>query len=168
MRVLVVSPYATDFGLSVFYHRAFAQLGLESSFEAVRNRPPWTSLSERLLIKLAQRSQPIRELINRSNVERLLQRVAQIQPDLIFIIQGDDFSPQVVHDLRTLAKGPVFLYYSDHPFVSAGPTSFFWQTLPLYDCVFTFLPFLAPYLYQRGARRVEYLPFAFDPDTHVH
>lgn len=170
-RVFIISPYVANHGLSIFYQSAFQQIGCETYFEAIIPYTPWLSPWRKKCKSFLQRRLVfIRDIELKNQYERILKNIKLFCPDLVLIIQGDDVSSVFIERIRTISrdsKGPlVFLYYSDNPWVSANPPSYFWETIGLYDCIFTFAKFLIPHLYHAGSRRVEYLPFAYNPNIH--
>lgn len=166
MRILIISPYDSEFGLAKFYHKAFQKLGHEAIFSPIFGAAPWMSRWSRVVMSLCSRKSQFRDLIVAPRLNAILHLSSKVRYDLVFVIQGDALPPRFLLRLRETTSAQLFLYYSDNPWTSAQAESHFWSDLPLWDCVFTFHRCLIPGLYQRGARRVEYLPFGYDPDTH--
>lgn len=77
--------------------------------------------------------------------------------------------PVVRDTLSRLRAANIFTvnYSTDDPFNAASRSSWFLQSLPSYDAVFTPRHANESDLKQLGCRHVQYLPFAYDPDLWV-
>ncbi len=98
---------------------------------------------------------------------RELSKIAEIiKPDLSLVIKGEYVFPKT---LKTLKKyGLVFNFNPDDPFDSTNKTKWIIESLPVFDCYFIWDKNLMRKIKKFGAKRVEFLPFAFDPKTHRH
>lgn len=167
MKILVVSPYKHKIGLASFYFNAFKEIGIETEFFALRDQATWESYFEKIVSHLSARILSIKKIIYKQSFTNLLNRINKFNPDLIFVVQGDDLATEVLKEVKKNFKSKIFLYYSDNPWISTARFhSYLWNNLPLFDCVFIFTKHLIPHLYFRGANKVEYLPFGFDPSIH--
>jgi spore maturation protein CgeB len=102
-------------------------------------------------------------MINR----RLPERVRAHRPDVVLVFKGLLVDRDTVDAIRR--QGPfVACLNTDNPFnpsvTSSRPQ--LRRALPSWDCYFSWGKFLVERLYSIGARRVEYLPFAWDPNRH--
>lgn len=97
---------------------------------------------------------------------RLLPLARALQPDAIFILGGRDFRASVLERVKRFSNGALLNWNTDNPLNEANSSADLLAAIPLYDCHFTWGRFLIPELTRLGARRVEYLPFCYDPALH--
>jgi len=111
------------------------------------------------------RKRRIQRLISFIVGKNLIDKVNRFAPDMVFILKGESISPKILEKIRR--KGIIlFNWNPDNPFNMATSTKEYLKSIPIYDCHFTWGRFLIERLLDEGARRVEYLPFAFDPEFH--
>jgi spore maturation protein CgeB len=99
----------------------------------------------------------------------LIARVRHSHPDLVLVFKGIELSCRTLEDLRRLPGRPVLVNWNpDSPFdTTASNTSRqLVESIQLYDIYFIWDRDLFAPLREAGARRVEYLPFGYDPDVH--
>ncbi len=162
LRVLLIGEDAPN-ALAGSYKRAFEKLGLRvvhyCDRRGIENALPGGRL--RGLRRYVQRlAVPV---FNR-NLRRDLGAQAA---DLVMVIKGQHILPETIAFLRESAGAPVVNYYPDDPFCARhtnriGERSVFGE----YDVCFTFQRHRVPDYEAEGARRVEYLPVAYDPTLH--
>lgn len=110
-----------------------------------------------------ERRSGLRDLQARRSGKRLIAAARRTKPDFILIDSGYMLRAGEMATLRTLGI-PVVTWLLDDPLRQGWKA--FTQTLPLYDCIFTFDPaYVQPYR-AAGARRVAYLPCACDADIY--
>ena len=97
-----------------------------------------------------------------------INKVLDIKPELIFIIKGAFIIPETLSYIKNKINTKLFCYNPDNPFnLNKGASNEnIRESIPFYDCYFIWGKFLIPELVKAGAKRVEYLPFAYDPDLH--
>jgi spore maturation protein CgeB len=97
----------------------------------------------------------------------LLEKIRENKPDLIFIIKGWFYHPKTIKKIKTIApNAQLFCFHPDNPFNTwHHSTSNEWirESIPYYDVNFIWGKFLIERLYKKRAKRVEHLPFAYDP-----
>jgi spore maturation protein CgeB len=73
---------------------------------------------------------------------------------------------ELLRDLADRSGALLYCYHPDNPLSPhrSHSNKNTHALIPIADCYFTFLRHMLPSLKQAGARRVEYLPFAYDPD----
>jgi hypothetical protein len=98
--------------------------------------------------------------------DRLLQAASAFQPDLILVFKGVTIFAQTLGKLKENTHAVLFNFNPDNPFNPPNSSRHLLDSLPVYDCLFIWGKFLMSDLRQTGARRVEYLPFAHDPELH--
>jgi len=161
-----VNPlYAGSFGW--YWIKALRQLGhtVETATifqSAVGNERPvllsWSdSFKKRLGIKkwCAQKTGSI-----------LFAKCKEYNPDLVIVDSGYLLSAQALARIKEELRIPLVSWLLDDP-VRQGLKNVV-DSFPLYDCIFTFDPYYVPEYLKLGARRVEYLPCACDPDIYHH
>jgi len=100
---------------------------------------------------------------------RLQAKVKEWAPDLIFVFKGIDLTPETLQVIRKLVPSPLLLNWNpDSPFDfgTSNTSPNLIKSIPLYDVYFTWNADLISPLREAGARRVEYLPFGYDPESH--
>jgi spore maturation protein CgeB len=107
-------------------------------------------------------------IVRRLNA-RLVKRARLVSPDLVLVFKGLHVTSETVDRIRRIGAA-AFCFNPDNPF-NPSVTSTSDQlrdAMPAWDCYFTWGRFLVDRLHSVGARRVEYLPFAWDPERHPH
>jgi len=99
-----------------------------------------------------------------------ISRARKENPELILVIKGWYFSDPMLREIkRQLPQAKLFCFNPDNPFNTwhfSASNNWIRQSIPLYDVYFIWGRFLMEKLKQAGARRVEYLPFGYDPQLH--
>jgi spore maturation protein CgeB len=103
--------------------------------------------------------------VNSSNAE-FVQLAESIKPQLILVVKGTELKAEYLSQLKKSTSCSVFVYHPDHPFISSAQE---WnqnvlECFPIVDCHLVFGKFLIPIFKDHGARRVEYIPFGYDPE----
>lgn len=90
------------------------------------------------------------------------------KPDLIFIIKGAFILPETLNYIKNKINTKLYCFNPDNPFnLNKGASNEnIRKSIPFYDCYFIWGKFLIPELLKAGAKKVEYLPFAYDPELH--
>lgn len=172
VKVLVYGNMWTG-SLEASYARAFAKLGwVVSCFDPQAGRMALHSGGSSLtFLQRVQRkldNGPLKPLQTTLTNHRFARQARLTRPDLIYVVKGAAVTPACLRKLRADCGCPVFVYHPDNPFITSaqGWNRHVLACLPLYDCHLTFGKFLIPEFARGGARRVEYLPFACDPELH--
>lgn len=160
MKVLIVGK-GTKGGVESFILKAFVQLGVESKlldsdsyfsqslanrfFNKIRRVPKYWGL----------------KLFN----EVIIKKVAEFRPDFVLFFKPVLISSSTIVELRKTTK--VFSWYPDYiPFFKTTSVDFF-NSIPFYDCHFSFNFANVEELKKRGAKISLFLPCAADPDCHA-
>lgn len=100
--------------------------------------------------------------------KKLLGVVKNYNPGLIFIHKGQWIFPETLKKIKTNTQALLFIFNPDDPFnPNRGASSgFIRNSISIYDVYFIWSKALIPRLEQAGAKQVEYLPFASDPELH--
>jgi spore maturation protein CgeB len=151
------------------------QVSLESSYRRALERRgsstrvfDWWRDGTSLPRGLAHRPVGGRVAVRGAN-RRLRKLAARARPDVVLVFKGLFVTAETVQAIRRTGALAICLN-PDNPFnpsrTSSGPELL--RAVPSWDCYFIWGRFLVDRLYAVGARRVEYLPFAWDPDLHPH
>jgi spore maturation protein CgeB len=94
--------------------------------------------------------------------------IATLRPDLVFVFKGVMMQPDSLRRAQ-LAGAAVFNFYPDVNLVSHCRRfgNSFLECAPHYDCIFTPKRYHLEPLHRAGARRVEFLPYAYDRECHL-
>lgn len=88
------------------------------------------------------------------------------QPDVIFMPKAENIHSRAVKAAMRRTGAKLVTWYPDHPFKADMTSMSILRNLPRYDIFYIWGRFLVESIRAAGARRVEYLPFAFDPESH--
>ena len=168
MKILViVSDHGTgELGLGYLYAKAFSRLGHEVHLLPVDPSPVHLTLQGRALARL-KRAGPVGRYWSERLETELVKATENYRPDLTIVFRCERLSRDSVSALRSYTRHAVWNVYNDSPLVIPGIAyPGFREALGAYDAVLTAEPFAAPIFYQLGARHVEWLPFAHDPEYH--
>lgn len=149
--------------LGASYERAFIELGHSVIRFDAREMAPYLMSWTRARVprRLTARSLSLRRAGTRSWNLHLLAAVRSVQPDLLFILNGDLLMPETILAARTM-KVPAFVFHADNPFppyIGNHP-----ETLPLAQVVdryFIWSLGLRDRLRRDGVL-ADYLPFGWD------
>jgi hypothetical protein len=116
-------------------------------------------------------SGPIRKVTSRLSAKwvgtKLVDLCAAEQPGLIFIIKGRRIPPETIAAIKRVASTPPLINFNpDSPWDAGNGSPQLIDSISLYDCHFTWSRVLMSRFGVARARRIEYLPFAYDPSLH--
>ncbi|MFH1702691.1 MAG: glycosyltransferase [Nitrospirota bacterium] len=163
IKILLVASFE-PYSLSLSYLRAFKKLDYEpicfdmtEEYEKV-SRLTKNRYTNRIILPYAAR------VMNK----KLLKMVKDCKPDLVFIHKGQLIYTETLKEIKANTRAPLFIFNPDDPFnLNRGASNnFIRNSIPLYDCYFNWSKILTSKLKNAGAQRVEYLPFACDPELH--
>jgi spore maturation protein CgeB len=169
MKILITGSKINS-GLAMSYVRAFRQLNCEIELF------PDNDLYEEGLNVFKNRY--IRGLVHRlfwkffcrPINKKFLGKIEQYNPDLIFILKGLYLAPKTFSEIkRRWPKKALFIFNQENPFnIWNFSYSNTWiiKSIPIFDFYFTWGKFIIKPLQKAGAKKVEYLPFGYDPELH--
>jgi len=102
--------------------------------------------------------------------KEFIEKVRKEKPDLILVLKGWYFKPETL--IKIKKENPnvkLFCFNGDNPFNTwhfSNSNIWIRKSIPLYDCYFIWGKFLIPLIKKSRAKRVEYLPFGYDPYLH--
>ena len=150
----LMRSYATGF------RRAGAAVETYCLLSAFRRGWPYQA------VRIANRVAPD-AMLARFN-RRLLRDLRGKTYDLVLVLKGERIDPVTIEVLRETSKAPWVNFYPDDPFSEARSNrlAFGPATLRAYDLCLTFARHLIPKYRSARVERVDWLPFARDPDQH--
>lgn len=160
MRVLIVGenyPWSSEVG----YAREFRRNNCH--VEIWNNKRPRLFFGNRHWWHMGRGTKAIYDAI--SSIA-FLQKTTAWKPDVIFMPKAENIHSRAVKIAKQRTGAKLITWYPDHPFKADMTSMNILRNLPRYDVFYIWGKFLEESLRAAGAPRVEYLPFAFDPDTH--
>lgn len=187
-RVLLVAPMGPH-SLGRYYERGFRQLGCSvhvfdyetpDRFSAAPSQSPrgWKELVGSVRRKNLEWGRPLTRLRrvfsgvfearrHRSQDIALLETAVDVSPDIVFVINGLHIELARLQDIQTTTGSKLFFFHTeDFLCLPEMHPKLFLKALPFYNCVFTATYENLDEYREYGARRAEFLPFAFDPYDH--
>jgi spore maturation protein CgeB len=95
--------------------------------------------------------------------------VKESKPDVVFLLKGETIFKDALRFVKDTFKPILIQWYPDGPFNVAvkNATRDSIASIPLFDIYYIYAKSLIQPLKDAGGRRVEYLPFCFDPEMLV-
>lgn len=156
-----------EIGLERFYENAFRFLGYEVRIAGIKEG----------ITALEDSRDRIRQRIARIRydgfppdlkAEHLHDLARALKPYLTVVFRGERLRSETIEILDQSSEAGCINIYPDDPFVIPGSSAVqMFDSFRAYSKVFTFSRTLVPVFYQLGARCVEWLPFAYDPQVHA-
>ena len=162
MKVLLLAEQAPG-ALGYSYASAFRSMGFEVESICLRSAGEldfpglrWRGM-RRLMHPLAA-----------GLANRRIRETVKGRADLVLVVKGEQFSAETIAMIRDRTGAVVVNFFPDDPFSDVRSNRLVYgpEVLAAYDICFTFARHLIPSYTASGARRVEYLPFARDPEMH--
>lgn len=171
--VLISAP--KYYGIDTDIQDAFEVLGFRA---LLINQSP-LSMAERIINKIGNELPILKPLSNpflkyyltKENNE-LLAAIYGEKPDLLFIIKGDYIFPRNIAKIKKEISCPVVGYVWDEPFYKPDSNQDdyrkynFQKSVHLYDSILVFDPFYIDEIVRQGAKKVQYLPLATNPNRY--
>ncbi len=99
--------------------------------------------------------------------KRLTTAIEETNPDLVLVIKGRRIAPEILSNAkRILRESPLVNFNPDSPWEPANSSRRLLESIPMYDAHFTWNKQLLPRFQNANAKKVFYLPFAYDPVLH--
>lgn len=173
MKILIVgSDLAMESTMEFYSKRALEALGhsveyfdyLKSPFLGQPEHLPIKSILKSVFRVSPRKILPIYSWIERLKINRnLISFVLSSKPDFMLVFKGAPLLPKTILKIKEELNIPIVNWLPENPFAFLQDDIY-----PVYDCLFMPDTYFIPLLYQKGAKRVEYLAFACDPELHKH
>ena len=98
--------------------------------------------------------------------KELVRKNREFRPDMVIFSGISPFPLPVLRQLKADSGAALGVYLTDDPWNPCHRTGRFFDNIGGYDCIFTTKSVLTDDLIEAGAKKVEYLPFAYDPARH--
>jgi glycosyltransferase involved in cell wall biosynthesis len=166
MKVLL-SGASNEYSLGKYFIRSFKKLDINDIQIFDDEKYYWEDLK---LIKNRYTHKLFWKIFAKRISKKLLVNLYQNRYDLIFIIKGWFYHPEVIKKIKILQpQAKVICFNPDNPFNTwhhGASNDWIRGSIPYYDVYFIWGKFLIDKLYRAGANKVEYLPFFYDPEVH--
>jgi hypothetical protein len=96
-----------------------------------------------------------------------LRAVKSKQPDVIFMPKAENIYHFSVRKAKEITGAKLIVWYPDNPFRGENTSLHVLKNMQIVDIYYIWGKFLVDSITSAGAKRVEYLPFGFDPDLHL-
>ncbi len=151
MKVFIVGEFSKG-ALAVSYLSAFKKLGNEVIKFDIGSRA------------ISRFSFFVTPNLNKAFINGVLRE----KPDLVFVIKGAFILPETLNYIKDKLNTKLYCFNPDNPFnLNKGASNEnIRKSIQFYDCYFIWGKFLIPEILKAGAKKVEYLPFAHDPELH--
>jgi len=159
MKILLVCEYWYGTG-GWQYKKYLEQLGCQVEVFDFRKRAEHPLNSNRMLGILTRR------LTRRRMNREFIATAQRFQPDVTFLLKAETLFESALKRVKTRFTKLLFQWYPDGPFniENRNATKDSIASIPLFDIYFIYARSLITPLMEAGAKRVEYLPFCYDPD----
>jgi len=169
VRVLIIGPTSFPGSLVGSYVRALQKMdntGLLLFDTDKLGKAHWIS-GDTILDRAKRRFAYVFDMMRfRNKLFNFLKEEKDI--DLILDFKTTWLNPNDIMKIKNKTRALLFHFNADSPFdkekSNRHPNLI--KNMPFYDCYFIWHKGLIPKIYDRGAKRVEYLPFAWDPELH--
>lgn len=98
--------------------------------------------------------------------QQFIAEASTFRPHLIFTQKAENIHASAISTVKASTKARFFMWYADNPYHEGVTSMHVLRQLPLCDIHYTWGKFLVEPLKSSGCRRVEYMPFAYDPWMH--
>jgi spore maturation protein CgeB len=107
-----------------------------------------------------------RRLDRRAMSADFVRTVGELRPDVVFLLKGEWISEQALREVKEKYRPVLLQWYPDGPFnvENRNATRDSIASIPLFDIYYIYAKSLIAPLREAGAKRVEYLPFCYDPN----
>jgi hypothetical protein len=173
LKILLIGKVSVFYGLEASYLRAFQKLGAKVFvFDPIMEIPQLIKDDTFKDHIIARTRRFIITRLQHIWADPLLRRYAKVTKfngvDLVLIFKCPWLKSETLLDLKESTRALFFHFNADSPFDKAKANYHpnLIETIPLYDCYFIWHKGLISEIYKVGAKKVEYLPFAWDPELH--
>lgn len=164
---ILISGSNSKYGLAMSYLRAFKKLGINDIEIFADEEEYWQDL-KKLKNRYIHRFfwKIFASRINKEFINKIL----EYKPDLVLVFKGWFYHSKTIKKIKETSPNlKLFCYNPDNPFNTwhhGASNDWIRKSIKYYDVYFIWGEFLIDKLYKVGAKRVEYLPFFYDPEIH--
>jgi spore maturation protein CgeB len=108
----------------------------------------------------------LREFYNVFSSLLFIRKTKIFQPDVIFMPKAENIHWRAVRYVKNNIGAALIVWYPDNPFRAENTSMNILRNLERIDIFYIWGKYLIDPLKASGCRRVEYLPFGFDPELH--
>ena len=164
MRVLYLGPTWRGSNAESF-RRAFEVLGHEVT--GIDTETPFAFYRRSLALRAVRRilGRPLRRHTRRLR-EAALDAARATRPHLVFACKALEFDGNILEDIRRVSGAILVHWHPDDYRNRVNSSSDFAGAIKAYDVLVTPKTFNIAEFLEDGARRVEFVPYAYDPDIH--
>lgn len=160
MKILIIGSTAHH-SLESSSARAFRSLGCD--VEQWDNKRPSPLFGNRNWWRLSRPEKKAFDLL--ASIE-YLRFVERCRPDILFHVKAENIHSYATHRALEKTKARLVVWYPDHPFKADMTSMNVLKSIREAALFCIWGKFLVEPIRSAGAKRVEYLPFAFDPELH--
>lgn len=95
-----------------------------------------------------------------------VRKATEFRPDVLFMPKAENLHSRAVREAKMRTGARLVVWYPDNPFRAENTSMNILRNLERTDIFYIWGRFLIDPLRSAGCLRVEYLPFAFDPELH--
>lgn len=162
-RILLIGSHL-NYNLEYFAKKAAESLGHEVRFFGFKKMLGRSATISRMAITRSSVVRSLSKYCFLNAINEVIQTEAlDFSPDVMLSIKGEIVLPKTVHWMNRAVGCKSALWYPDDPRYFR---SLVCHIAPHYDYIFTASERAKEMYYRIGAKNVEYLPFACDPDVH--
>ena len=162
MKILLVGSF-WHYSLESSYERAFREIGEKVDtfdWDARAAEQPGASVPILGVLR--------RNAISRNVGNQFVEAVKKSEPDIILVFKGRFILPETLLNVkRIVGDRPILNFNPDSPWEPDNATRAITASIGIYDLHLTWNEGLLQQFLATGAKRVEYLPFAYDPALHL-
>jgi hypothetical protein len=164
MRILLLGSKSKN-SLSSSYLRAFKDVGCEVSVFDF-----WGFYKNNFLTKNKIGHRLFWRILSIPLQSKIIEEIKNKNPHLVLVFKGWLIRPNTIKKIKIkFPKIKIFNFNPDNPFNTwhhGNSNNWIRDSIKFYDCCFIWGKFLIDKLYKLGAKKVEYLPFGYDPELH--
>jgi len=95
----------------------------------------------------------------------IVRKVTKEKPDFVFFMKPVNIKPRTLKKIKKMGS-KIFSWYPDDIFYKPNASTYFYKSIPLYNCHFTTKSFNISEVLEREARQAKFLSHAVDTQIH--
>lgn len=109
---------------------------------------------------------PVRTVLDLAASAAFVRHVCALRPEVVFMPKAENLHHRAVREALDRTGARLVVWYPDNPFLADNTSFHILRNFAQCDLFYIWGKFLVEPLRSVGCRRVEYLPFGFDPELH--